>query len=266
MITCAIIDNDPLTAESLINIIQRDLCQELIVVGSACSAAEGLDLARLKSPDIIFLTIELPNQTGFYLFTYLFAQNIDVIFTSSDTENSISALKLVPSDYIIKPFHSKDIRTLVDRHKKRKELSNPHHNPIHHLINNLKMGASYQEKIALPTSDGFQVIHFNEILYCQASESYAYINTIAGDSILVTKTLKSIEELLPSASFFRIHKSVLLNINYVKSFSRKTGYIVTLENGQKFEIAIRRQEEFLNLFIRKASLIPKIEPEKLYSN
>lgn len=264
MIRCAIIENDPDEAALLSSLIQRDLDEELKIVGTAYSATEGLDLARHKSPELIFLDIELSNQTGFYLFTYLFAKNIDVVFTSSNNENIESKLSLVPTEYLIKPYNIKDLWRIINL-KKKKAIPN-NNDSINNLVTNLKMGASYQEKIALPTADGFQVIHFNEILYCQASENYSYINTVTGDSFLVTKTLKGLEELLPSTSFFRIHKSILLNINYVKSFSRKTGYVVFLENGQKFEVATRRQEEFSNLFLRKTSLISKIESEQLYSN
>ncbi len=116
------------------------------------------------------------------------------------------------------------------------------------------MGTSYHEKIALPTMDGFQVIPFNEILYCQASENYSYIHTISNDTFLITKTLKNLEEHLPASCFLRIHKSVLLNINYVKSFSRKDGYVVTLETGQQFEVATRRYDEFIGHLLKKEPL------------
>jgi two-component system LytT family response regulator len=251
MIACAIIENDPLAKDSLSNLINTNFCEELMVIGSASSATKGLELIRQKSPELIFLDIELPQQAGFYLFTYLFTQNIDVILISSNREFVISAFKSTSTDYLTKPFNLPDLRACIDRLKKKKSAQGSTNETVKQLISNLKMGASYQEKIALPTTDGFQVIHFNEILYCQASENYSYVNMVTGDSFLITKTLKSIEELLPSSSFFRIHKSILLNINYVKSFSRKDGFTVTLENKQQFEIATRRHEEFINLFLRK---------------
>lgn len=262
MINCAIIETDTLIAKSLSNLINTNFCEELMVIGTVNSANGAMELIRRKSPELIFLDTELPDQDGFYLFTYFFTQNVDIILTLSNPECAISSFKNPATDYLIKPFNLSELRAAIDRLKKKRTTQNFTNETVKQVVDNLKMGTPFQEKIALPTSDGFQVIHFNEILYCQASENYAYINTVTGDSFLITKTLKSIEELLPSSSFFRIHKSILLNINYVKSFSRKDGFVVTLENKQQFEIAIRRHEEFINLFLRKGLGTP-MQNEKI---
>jgi two-component system LytT family response regulator len=255
MITCVIIDDDLLARESLSNLIESNFKDELILVGVAATAKVGLNLIRQKSPQLIFLNIELPDESGFSILNHFPIQQFETIFTTSSTEHAIPAIKHMAVDYLLKPISLIDLKASVIRYERKTQTHEHSNNLAKQLIRNFKMGVPYHEKIALPTYDGFQVIRLNEILYCQASENYSYINTISNETLLITKTLKNLEELLPSDNFFRIHKSVLLNINYVKCFSRREGFMVTLDTGLKFEIATRRQEEFINLFLRKHSEI-----------
>lgn len=255
MTTCAIIESDRLAMETLRHLITTNFCEELMLVGVATTARDGMELIRNKSPELIFLDINSPDGNGFTLLSQQPNRKFEVIFTCVSHDYAISALRHSAIDYLIKPINLIDLRGAVIRLENKKKTQKPRNVNVHHLSENCKMGISLREKIALPTSDGFQIVRFNEILYCQASENYSYIYTVTGDSFFITKTLKNIEELLSLGCFFRIHKSTLLNINYVKSFSRKEGFVVTLENGQQFEVATRRQEEFINLFLRKGNEI-----------
>ncbi len=255
MTTCVIIEDDRLAMESLRQLITTNFCEELMLVGIASNARDGMKLIHNKSPELIFLDIELPDGNGFNLLSQLSDYKFEVIFATASHDYAISALRHSAIDYLIKPINLIDLRGAVIRLENKKKTLKPKKVNVQNISENFRMGISLCEKIALPTSDGFQLVRLNEILYCQASENYTYIYTVNGDSYFITKTLKNIEELLSSVCFFRIHKSTLLNINYVKSFSRRDGFVVILENEQKFEVATRRQEEFINLFLRKNSEI-----------
>jgi two-component system LytT family response regulator len=253
MTTCVIIEDDQLSRGLLTKLIEIYFSDELKLLGSVGTVKDGLALIRKKSPELIFLDIELPDENGFGIYNYFPNPDFSVIFTTSNPNYAISAIKHMAVDYLLKPINQIDLSAAMIRFEKRKSLLKQSNDSVKMLVDNLKMGTSFQEKIALPTCDGFQVFPFNEILYCQASENYSYVFTITNESFLVTRTLKNLEEILPSY-FFRIHKSVLLNINYIKYFSRKEGFIVTLETGQKFEVATRRYEDFINQLVKKHSI------------
>lgn len=252
MIKCVIIEDNRSHRESLCNLIESNFINELLLLGTASNVMEGLNLIRQKSPQLVFLNIDLPDESGFNILNHFPVPPFETIFVTSSPEYAIYAIKHMAVDYLLQPISLIDLQGAIARYKKKTQLhQNNNSNITNQLIENFKMGISHHEKVALPTYDGFQVIRLNEILYCQASENYSYINTISNETHLVTKTLKNLEELLPSDRFFRIHKSILLNINYVKCFSRKEGFVATLDTGLKFEIATRRQEDFINLFMKK---------------
>ncbi len=115
------------------------------------------------------------------------------------------------------------------------------------------MGADIGSKIALPAFSGYQMEKISQIVYCEADENYTKIYTIRGEMILVSRTLKVVEEMLPVSHFFRIHKSFLVNMNYVKSFNRTEGHKIMLETGVELEIATRRNEEFVKALTQARS-------------
>ena len=133
---------------------------------------------------------------------------------------------------------------VINRYEKKKKDEN-NNARIQALLSNLNIGAAISSKIALPTLSGYQMEKISHIIYCEADENYTKIYTIRGDFILVSRTLKVIEEMLPPDYFFRIHKSHLINMNFVKSYNRTDGYKILLENGVELEIATRRNEEFV---------------------
>jgi two-component system, LytTR family, response regulator len=265
MIAVVIIESEKLARESLLRLIEKNFSSELSIIGLANTLKEGLEIITKKTPNLVFLNIELPDENGLRLFDYFAPVPFEVILTSSHEHYAINAIKYSTLDYLIKPIGITDIRAAIIRYQRKKQKE-PLHQQVKVLLESMKMGKPFIEKIALPTMDSFQVIRIDDILYCSASENYSYVYMLNGEYYLVTRSLKALEEILPVDTFFRIHKSTLLNLNYVKSYSRKDGYIVTLENGIKFDVANRRQEEFTNIFLKRTSIISNIEQGKLLSN
>ncbi|MBK7031381.1 MAG: LytTR family transcriptional regulator [Bacteroidales bacterium] len=102
--------------------------------------------------------------------------------------------------------------------------------------------------MAFPTMDGYQMEKLNDILYCEGDVNYTKIHTCNGRLIMVSRTLKEVEELLSSQYFFRTHKSYLVNLNYIKSYSRSENFGVYLENNQWLPVSTRKNDEFIQVF------------------
>jgi len=83
-------------------------------------------------------------------------------------------------------------------------------------------------------------------LYCEGDSNYTRVVLLNGSIIMVPRTLKEIEELLSCRYFFRNHKSYLVNLNFVKSYSR-SDCCIYLENNQMLPVSTRRNDEFLSV-------------------
>jgi len=248
--TCIIIDDEKNARETLEKIIERYFITKIKVLHSACSVKEGVFAINKCNPDIVFLDIEMPEENGFKLFEYFDIINFEVIFTTAYKQYAIDAIKFSALDYLLKPINYIDLRDVLTRlEKKQKKSSNTAQ--IEAFLSNINNEPGNFNKIALPTLDGFQLQKVSNIVYCQAEENYTKIFTNRNEAILVARTLKNIEEMLPAEIFFRIHKSYLVNMNYIKSYSKIDGYKLTLENGVTLDVATRRNEDFIKALTKR---------------
>ncbi len=244
MISCIIIEDEKKARETFEMIAKRYLPEKLKVLASAETVKEGVYAIHKSRPDIVFLDIEMPGENGFKLFDYFDTITFEVVFLTAYKNYAIDAIRFAAFDYLLKPLDYMELVRVVSRFEmKKKEVNN--NARIQVLLNNLNMGADISSKIALPTLTGYQMEKISHIIYCEADENYTKIYTIRGDFILVSRTLKVVEDMLPPEYFFRIHKSFLVNMNFVKSYNRTDGHKILLENGIEIEIATRRNEEFV---------------------
>jgi two-component system, LytTR family, response regulator len=250
MWTSVIIDDEKKSRETLHKIIHKYFKECISIVSLAASVKEGVHAIKRYDPKLIFLDIEMPEENGFKLFEYFDYYSFEVIFTTAYEQYAIDAIKYSALDYLLKPINYIDLREVLSRleEKKKQATSNVQ---IEAFLSNIYAQSDKFNKIALPTADGFELIRIHNIVYCQAEENYSKIFTNRDEAIIVPKTLKSIENILSNSMFFRIHRSYLVNLNYIKSYTKMNGYKVTLENGIQLEVAMRRNEEFVKALTRR---------------
>jgi len=251
MLNCIIIDDEAKARAAFTKIIERYFADKLKVVATAASVKEGVREIHRHNPDIVFLDIEMPQENGFMLFKYFKKCDFEVIFTTAYNQYAIDAIKYAALDYLLKPINYLDLMEALKRYEQK------HENPMGEiryktLLSNLMTGSFIEQKIALPTMEGYQMVKLNEIVYCQADESYCTIHLVNNDIIVVPKTLKEIEKTLSDEIFFRIHKSYLINLNYVSKYIKVDGSFVILEDGTELDVAVRRKNDFIKALTQKS--------------
>ena len=115
---------------------------------------------------------------------------------------------------------------------------------ITNLLRNIKQ-PSRDQKIALPQREGYEFIQVSSILYCQAEGAYTKVFLDNKRSMLISRTLGDVEELLPPDLFQRIHNSSLVNVTYISQFLRTDGGYVVLNNGEKLAVSKSKKEGLL---------------------
>ncbi|MEI6682377.1 MAG: LytTR family DNA-binding domain-containing protein [Bacteroidota bacterium] len=247
-ITCIIIDDERIARETFQDIVDRYLVDRLEVKGLGESVKEGVELIKKYNPEIVFLDIEMPVESGFKLFDYFTNYTFEVIFTTAFRQYAIDAIKYAALDYLLKPINYIDLRETLNRYEKKK-LTNTSQQRIETLITNLTVGVDINQKVAFPTMDGYQMEKLNDIIYCEGDVNYTKVHLFDSRTILVSRTLKEIEELLDCQYFYRIHKSFVVNLNYVKSYSRSENGVY-LDNNELLPVSTRKNDEFLSVLTK----------------
>ena len=250
MIKTIIVDDEFNAREFLEKLLRRYFPDKFLVLALCESVDDAIDAIEKFNPELVFLDVQMPNKNGFQLFKELNKINFEVIFTTAHSEFAIDAIKCSALDYLLKPINYIDLLETVKKYESKLHKAFQQEK-LMLLIENLDTGNSAYNKIALPTETGFELVKTNAILYCEADSNYCKIVCLDGKKIVLSKTLKFIEELLPTSVFQRIHKSYLVNLNYVTRFNKTNELLVELSNGQTLPVSIRKKEDFINAIIQK---------------
>jgi two-component system LytT family response regulator len=250
MIKTIIVDDEFNSRDFLEKLLNKSFPDKFLILAKTESVDEALLAIERYQPDLVFLDIQMPNKNGFDLLKLVKTINFEVIFTTAHTEFAIDAIKASALDYLLKPINYLDLVEAIKRFDK-KNFNAFKQEKIKLLLENIDIGISEFHKIAFPTDSGYELIKTSAILYCVADSNYCHIKCIDGKKITLSKTLKYVEEILPESIFNRIHKSYLVNLNYVNRFHKNDDYFVELSNGEKLPVSIRKKENFVNAITKK---------------
>lgn len=244
----AIIDDEVHCVEGLVLHLKNKF-PETEIVFKGTRPEEALKSLSEIQPDLLFLDVEMPGMNGFELLDQLPDRTFDVIFTTAYSQYAAEAFKAKAVNYLLKPIDDNELEAAVAQWKKEKEKgSHISSEKIQELLTYMKREGIMKNKIAVPVSDGFEFIETNDILYCQAQGNYTQLFTSENRKLLLSKTLKDFEKLLDKYFFIRIHKSFLINPNFIKKYSRNDGGYLIMQNNQSIPVSNSKKELITNLF------------------
>jgi len=239
-----IIDDEP-DAINALKIIIEEFLPELEIVGTYSDSLKARDAIPEKNPELVFLDINMPGLNGFELLEALPHRNFKTIFITAYDEYAIKAFKYSAIDYILKPIDIDELQLAVDRAIDAPIANNEQNeNKYKKLFESINNGS---EKLVISTYEGIYYVDPQEVVYIQADSAYSKIIFKDAEPLLVAKGLKEFEELLPSNSFFRNHHSFLININFVRKYTRVDGGSIEMSNGDQIPLARRKKNEFYDL-------------------
>lgn len=244
----AIIVEDEDNSRELLRTAIDNFTEGIEVIGEAFNVASGVDTINRLKPDVLFLDIELPDGKGFDILDKIDAGQYKVVFVTAYDDFAIKAIRYAAIDYLVKPLDLDDLEAAVERLKSRPVISSQNINFLTQQIEN----KGKDNKIMVPTHNGYQLIDFDQILSVEADSNYVFFVLENGKKHLAAHSLNYYEDLLPDERFFRIHKSHIVNFTKVKSVEAgRTGKAI-LHNGAELDIAARRKAAFV-AFMKKYS-------------
>jgi two-component system LytT family response regulator len=241
-----IIDDEKDSRQILANYLTK-YCPDVTVCGFGESVATGLDSIKQHNPDVVFLDIEMPYGNGFDLLDKAGDYTFETVFVTAFGNYAIQALNQSAAYYLLKPIDIDELIKAVDKiQTERAERNYTQHARV--LMDNMKGGG--QQKIMLPTLEGFEIVAIEKILYCEAADNFTKFFFDGGQPLMICRTLKYFEDVLHPHGFLRIHRSYMINPAFVIRYSKGKGGYVTMKNNQELEVSANKKQEFLSLFER----------------
>ncbi len=244
----AIIVDDELQSRNLLNKMLEQYFPEISIVSEASTVEEAINGIKQHNPTIVFLDIQMKGETGFDLLNRLPEINFNFIFTTAFDQYAIKAFRFNAIDYLLKPILTEELIEAVNKVKQRIiPAQAASKEQVQQLKKDIQKPGKIHDKIAVPTSEGFVIIPVNEIVYCHASSNYTEFHLADKKCIVSSYTLKQYDELLTTQSFFRAHRSYLINMNHVKMYRKGEGGEIIMNNGHEIELSRTHKDKFMRL-------------------
>ena len=243
MIKAVIVDDEPFCCSSLVILLER-YCPEVKVTGIYHSGDDALQAIPEHHPQIVFLDIEMPGMNGFEMLEKLPAIDFEIIFTTSYDQYAIKAIRLSALDYLLKPIDREELQKAVQKVIERSHHPFPQQLEI--LLQKIHQPISSAQKIALPSMEGLQMIDVNSIISCASDSNYTIFFIRNKKKIVVSRTLKEIEEMLEEYPFLRVHNSYLINLNEIDKYIKGEGGYLVMSDGSNIDVSRSKKETLLN--------------------
>jgi two-component system LytT family response regulator len=230
-----ILEDEERSVNVISNLI-RQFSSDIDVIGSTGWVDKSVQLISEKTPQLVFMDIQLADGTGFDVLKRIGHREFELIFITAYANYAVNALRAEAIDYLLKPIGIPEFEDAVGRARdkilERKKRKSP---PL-------------QKKIPIATLNGYEFVDVDDILWCCSKAGYTHFYCKGGVKIISSRNLGFYEELLYAHNFYRIHNSSIINLAYIKNYIKaKTSFIV-LTDGTKLEISQRRKGEFLEMF------------------
>jgi two-component system LytT family response regulator len=235
-----LIDDEHSNLENLRTLLEKH-CPQVTIMATAQNVNNAVAAIEKYSPQLVFLDIQMGEQTGFDVLNLLPVRNFEVIFVTAYDQYGIQAVKFAALDYLLKPI---DIEELVHSVTKAevKLRAQIQTSQLDFLLQQLKKPDANASKIALQMQTEIRYVTLSEIIRCEADNTYTHFFLSSNEKILVSKSLKEYADLLRPSGFLRTHQSHLVNPKYVKSWLKEDGGVLLLTSGDKIPISKPNKE------------------------
>ncbi len=244
MIKALLIDDDENLREGMKGLLRR-FAPSIKIIGEADSVATGIVAMDTLKPQVVFLDIQLNDGTGFDILEKLAAKNetikTNIVFITAHEQYAIKAFRFSALDFLLKPVDPEELQKVIQKIESVIENRNDYSH-IDLLLENIRKKVDNFKRIALSTSDGIHLFDISDIIRCESTDNYTKFYIKDNKPVLISKTLKEYEELLTPHKFERIHQSHLINLNYLKSYIKRDGGYVVMEDGSRLPISQRKRE------------------------
>ena len=227
MIKSIIIEDEKLSRDVMRSVITQ-YCSDIVICKECVDAKSGIEAIKALRPDLVFLDIEMPDGTGLDVIRAFENDVFSVVIISAYEHYAIDAFHLSVVDYLLKPIDIDDFMNAIKKVRKVMRQNSSH------------------RRIVLSTSDKVNVVNVDDIIHCASDNYYTVFYFVDGTSMMISKTLKEVEEMLEEYGFTRTHKSHLVNNNFITNFI-KDDMILVLKDDTKVPVSRRKKDNIVRL-------------------
>ncbi|MEP7184307.1 MAG: LytTR family DNA-binding domain-containing protein [Rhodanobacter sp.] len=245
-----VVDDEPIARKAIVRLLRDDTdVQQLGECGDGAAAVQAI---RSRSPDLVFLDIQMPAMNGLEVVSAVGAQRMPgLVFVTAFEQYAVRAFEANAVDYLVKPFGRERFASALARAKARLAVGGPGtemSTRIMQALESLRQRDDYLDRI--PVREGEQVVFVDveDIVWIKASRNTVLIH-LADRVHELRETMSALADRLDPRRFARVHRSAIINIRRVETIHPwfNGHHVVTMDTGQKLRMSRYQHETFLQL-------------------
>ena len=241
MVRCIAIDDEPMALRQIKSYIERTEQLELVAV--CRSAMEAQEVLKTATADLLFVDINMPDMNGLE-----FVRSIDsghyIVFTTAHPEFALEGFKLNAIDYLLKPFSYEEFMKATQKVISLVDLVERCHAAESAIAQN-EAEAADKEVISVKADYKTQLVKDADIVYLESAGEYVRLHIEGSSTITTLFRLKNMETTLPADGFLRVHRSYIVNLKRIASYTKGR---IFLDNGEYIPLGENYKERFLEYF------------------
>ncbi len=241
MVRCIAIDDEPLALRQIKSYIERN--EQLELVATCRSAIEAQKIVATEKIDLLFVDINMPDLNGLD-FVRSLDGNYYIIFTTAHPEHALEGFKLSAIDYLLKPFDYEEFDRATQKVISLVDLVERCHIAENAMAQS-EAESSDKEVLSVKADYKTQLVKISDIIYLESAGEYVRLHIEGSPSITTLFRLKNMETSLSQDSFMRVHRSYIVNLKRISSYTKGR---IFLENGEYIPLGENYKARFLEYF------------------
>lgn len=246
----AILIDDEKNALEILEWQLQTYCPQVQVCATCRNADEGIAAIRQHLPQLVFLDIEMPKKNGFEVLLAFPEPSFDVIFTTAYDQFAIKAIRFAALDFLLKPIDADDLVAAISRYEKKQQQF-IFGEQLQQLLQQYQQPNTLPGKVPFATAEGIIFVKPETIIYCEAVSNYTHIFFADSKKLVVSKTLKEVEDLLTGFHFYRVHNSYLISLQHIHKYIKADGARVEMSNGAQVPVSRQKKDQFMELLMKR---------------
>ena len=244
-LSAMIVDDEQLARDELAYLLKG--VGDIDVVAQGKNGVEAVNLIKEHNPDVVFLDVQMPGLDGFGVIKKLIDRRVplpQIVFATAYEQYAIKAFEVNAVDYLLKPFDKKRVAQSVQKARKNLQTEGPTSDKIETLVRMLESQKPQNSKVLLKSTGRLFLVDQKDICYASIEDG---IITVVATVMEGQSNCRTLEELLDSLdpnTFWRAHRSYLVNINRIKEVVPwfKSSYQIRMEDKKQTEIPVSRAQ------------------------
>ncbi|MBK8847016.1 MAG: response regulator transcription factor [Bacteroidetes bacterium] len=243
-IKCLLVDDENKVLQAMQYILTEHL-PEVEIVGTANSVEQAYQKIIETNPDVVFLDIVMPQETGFELIKRFSTIHFEIVFITSHQEYALDAIRCLALAYLLKPVAVEDIKAALQLVRERLELKQKKQ-LYDALLYNMEKSNVREHKLAVYNHNQTELIDIKDIIHIEGWDRYSRIHTKSKGTLTSSYNIGRYTASLQHHGFFLCHKSHMINMDYVSNLTNNNQ--IQLRDQTLVPLAVRKRAEFMELF------------------